>query len=111
MRRALFAGLALALAPLSATAQYDSSAAPQARPTYPEALFAWLASLPASRKLAVDVGAGSGQATLALAQHFKRVIGTDSSASQLRRGQQRTGFAISQIAARRTDQLRDFMRM
>ena len=53
------------------------------RPTYPPALFAWLATLPAERRLAVDVGTGNGQAAVALAGHFDRVIGVDPSEAQL----------------------------
>jgi ubiquinone/menaquinone biosynthesis C-methylase UbiE len=53
------------------------------RPRYPAALFDWLASQAPGRRLAWDCGAGSGQATLALADRFERVIGTDASAGQL----------------------------
>lgn len=54
-----------------------------ARPTYPEALFAWLAKIAPARDLAWDCGAGSGQASVALADHFARVVATDASAGQL----------------------------
>ncbi|ODU40913.1 class I SAM-dependent methyltransferase [uncultured Aquimonas sp.] len=54
-----------------------------ARPSYPEALFDWLASLPGERELAWDVGCGSGQAALPLARRFERVIATDPSAAQI----------------------------
>lgn len=54
-----------------------------ARPHYPDALYAWLAAQVPARRLAVDVGCGNGQATLALAAHFERVIGIDPSAQQL----------------------------
>ncbi|OLC06038.1 MAG: hypothetical protein AUH46_00915 [Gemmatimonadetes bacterium 13_1_40CM_70_15] len=53
------------------------------RPRYPDALFTYLAGLPARRVLAWDCACGSGQATLGLAEHFARVIGTDASAAQL----------------------------
>lgn len=53
------------------------------RPHYPEELFAYVAGQCEQRTLAVDVGAGSGQATVGLAPHFARVIGTDPSAQQL----------------------------
>ena len=33
--------------------------------------------------MAVDVGCGTGQATFALADHFKRVVGIDISESQI----------------------------
>jgi len=55
----------------------------QARPTYPVALFDHLARLTPGRALAWDAGTGSGQAAVALASHFQRVIATDPSAAQL----------------------------
>lgn len=61
----------------------DSSAYAEFRPRYPEALFAWLASLCPIRDLAWDVGTGNGQAAVELARHFTQVIATDASASQL----------------------------
>ena len=54
------------------------------RPTYPAAVFEWLAALTPSAKLAVDVGTGNGQAAIALAEHFDRVLGLDPSEAQLR---------------------------
>lgn len=53
------------------------------RPSYPDELFDWLASVAPQRRLAWDCGAGSGQATIALAARFERVLGTDISAAQL----------------------------
>jgi SAM-dependent methyltransferase len=53
------------------------------RPTYPAALYAWLAAEAPARTLAVDVGAGNAQAAAALAAHFDRVIGVDPSEAQL----------------------------
>jgi ubiquinone/menaquinone biosynthesis C-methylase UbiE len=53
------------------------------RPSYPDELFDWLASVAPQRKLAWDCGAGSGQATVALAARFEHVLGTDISAAQL----------------------------
>ncbi len=53
------------------------------RPSYPAALFAWLAAQCAGRTLAWDCGAGSGQASVALATHFARVHATDASADQI----------------------------
>lgn len=55
-----------------------------ARPTYPAELFAWLAKCCPARVLAWDVGAGSGQASVALAEHFERILATDLSAAQLK---------------------------
>ncbi len=53
------------------------------RPGYPEALFDWLAARCERHELAVDVGAGTGQAALPLAKRFRRVVATDLSAGQL----------------------------
>ena len=50
------------------------------RPRYPEALFAYLAALPARRELAWDCAAGSGQATVGLLPYFLRIVATDASA-------------------------------
>ncbi|HTV02573.1 MAG TPA: methyltransferase domain-containing protein [Luteitalea sp.] len=54
-----------------------------ARPTYPDELFAWLATAAPVRRRAWDCGAGSGQASVALAAHFDEVVATDASAGQL----------------------------
>jgi SAM-dependent methyltransferase len=53
------------------------------RPTYPEELFDYLAGLVHRRRLAWDCGAGTGQATIALASRFETVIGTDISTAML----------------------------
>jgi ubiquinone/menaquinone biosynthesis C-methylase UbiE len=53
------------------------------RPSYPDELFYWLASITPQHTLAWDCGAGSGQATAALASRFDHVLGTDISAAQL----------------------------
>jgi SAM-dependent methyltransferase len=55
------------------------------RPSYPPALYERIASrlAPSERRLAVDVGCGTGQATLALADYFAQVQGIDLSAAQL----------------------------
>ena len=53
------------------------------RPRYPAALFEWLAGIVPSRELAWDAGTGNGQAAVALAEHFRRVVATDASAEQL----------------------------
>lgn len=54
-----------------------------ARPRYPAALFDWLATLTPQHELAWDCGTGNGQAAVALAAHFTRVIATDASAQQI----------------------------
>lgn len=55
------------------------------RPRYPDELFAWLAAVSPGRALAWDAGTGSGQAAVALAEHFDRVVATDASSEQLAR--------------------------
>lgn len=64
----------------------------EARPTYPPALFAWLAAQAPDRDVAWDSGCGNGQASVALAAHFSRVIGTDPSASQIANAQARANI-------------------
>lgn len=59
------------------------------RPNYPPELFDFLASLAPGRRRAWDVGAGSGQATMALAERFERVVATDLSAEQVARAPRR----------------------
>ncbi len=53
------------------------------RPGYPPALFAWLASVSPGRERAVDLGCGTGQASVALASHFAGVIAVDPSREQI----------------------------
>ncbi len=54
-----------------------------ARPHYPAALFEWLAGQAPDRQVAWDAGCGNGQASVALAEHFDRVVATDPSAQQI----------------------------
>ncbi len=53
------------------------------RPRYPDALFDWLAEVAPRRELAWDCATGNGQAAVALARVFDRVVATDASAEQL----------------------------
>src|SRR6476661_1308057 len=53
------------------------------RPHYPDALFAWLASITPDRERAWDCATGSGQAAVALSRHFAHVIATDPSTAQI----------------------------
>jgi SAM-dependent methyltransferase len=59
------------------------------RPDYPEALFAYLASLCVRRDRAWDCATGNGQAAVALAPYFQSVIATDVSQKQLERARPR----------------------
>jgi len=54
------------------------------RPRYPAALFDHLAALAPCRDLAWDCATGNGQAAVALAERFERVVASDASADQLR---------------------------
>ncbi len=53
------------------------------RPVYPQALFAYLASLTPGHALAWDCGTGNGQAAIALAAHYTKVIASDPSREQI----------------------------
>ncbi len=67
-------------------ADHFSHAAPRYaafRPTYPDALFAWLAGAAPARRRAWDCATGSGQAAVALAAHVAQVVATDASAEQV----------------------------
>ena len=55
----------------------------QARPTYPDALFDWLAATAPATDLCWDAGCGNGQASVALAQRFARVFASDPSQAQI----------------------------
>ena len=61
----------------------------EARPTYPAALFDWLATQTPTRDFAWDAGCGNGQASVALGGHFKRVFATDPSATQIENAEAR----------------------
>lgn len=54
-----------------------------ARPTYPDALFDWLAHQCGARECVWDCACGSGQASVSLARHFAKVEATDASAGQI----------------------------
>ncbi len=66
-----------------ATFSVDSADYRKYRPTYPPELFGYLAGIAPARELAWDVATGNGQAALALAAYFEKVIANDSSANQL----------------------------
>lgn len=53
------------------------------RPAYPPALIAWVAAQTPGHDMAWDCGCGNGQASVALAEHFGRVIATDLSVRQI----------------------------
>jgi SAM-dependent methyltransferase len=53
------------------------------RPSYPLELFEYLASIAPQQETAWDCATGNGQAAIALASYFARVVATDGSQSQL----------------------------
>lgn len=61
------------------TQQFDAAAAQylQFRPTYPAALFQWLADITPQHRLAIDCGTGNGQAAVAIAPYFDQTIAID----------------------------------
>jgi SAM-dependent methyltransferase len=71
------------------------------RPDYPGALFDLLARVAPAREAAWDVGCGSGQATLPLAERFDTVFATDASAEQVARAPQhpRVRYAAARAEA------------
>jgi SAM-dependent methyltransferase len=56
------------------------------RPTYPDAIFAFVASLAPATRRAWDCGCGNGQASVGLARHFNEVHATDASSAQVEQG-------------------------
>jgi SAM-dependent methyltransferase len=63
----------------------QSAAYSRHRPGYPAELIEWVAAQAPDRALAVDCATGNGQAAVALAEHFTRVVALDGSLSQLSR--------------------------
>lgn len=61
------------------------------RPRYPEVLFDWLVDQCVGHGLAWDCATGSGQAAVALAGRFERVIGSDASTAQIAHAQAHPG--------------------
>lgn len=53
------------------------------RPTYPDALYAWIAEQAPATTAVWDCGTGNGQAALGLARHFDHVHATDASPGQI----------------------------
>jgi ubiquinone/menaquinone biosynthesis C-methylase UbiE len=53
------------------------------RPQYPPELFEYLSGIASQQKLAWDCATGNGQAAVALASVFERVIATDASEAQI----------------------------
>jgi ubiquinone/menaquinone biosynthesis C-methylase UbiE len=61
----------------------DADAYRTYRPIYPDSLYQWLAGQCRRHDAALDCATGNGQAALALAEHFARVVATDTDAAQI----------------------------
>ena len=75
----------------------------RARPTYPDALFAFIAGESRARDRAWDCATGSGQAALGLARHFQSVEATDASGEQVGNALASPRVRYSVQPAERTD--------
>jgi len=74
------------------------------RPQYPQAIFNFLLdNLKGARDVAVDLGAGSGQATQALAKMFNRVIAIEPDARQAEGGSFPPNAAVKICASEEAD--------
>jgi len=70
-----------------------------ARPTYPTELFDWIQSQAPKTERAWDVGTGSGQAALTLADRFIEVRATDIDLAQIEQAATRSNIRYSQSPA------------
>jgi SAM-dependent methyltransferase len=69
------------------------------RPGYPPELFDWLARISPAREAVWDCGCGSGQASVALAEHFSRVYATDVAPEQIGAARPHAGVRYSVASA------------
>lgn len=69
------------------------------RPTYPTALFEWLASRCSGARRVWDCATGNGQAAVALAEYFPEVVATEPSRAQLERARPHPRVIYHQGAA------------
>lgn len=73
-----------------------------ARPTYPDALFDFVAAAAPARDLAWDCATGNGQAAVGLARRFRAVEATDASTRQIEHAVPAPGVRYSVQPAERT---------
>ena len=73
------------------------------RPLYPIKLFAYLASLTPTHKLAWDCATGTGQAATELAHYFDYVIASDASQQQIDHAKSATNIDYRVFPAEQTD--------
>jgi SAM-dependent methyltransferase len=81
--RAFHTGESLMTADFKDHFSTQSSQYQRYRPVYPITLFEWLASQTPQHTLAWDCATGNGQAALALANYFDKVIASDASENQI----------------------------
>eukprot|EP00897_Mesotaenium_endlicherianum_P004655 jgi/Mesen1/4217/ME000219S03348 len=74
------------------------------RPTYPAALFDFVASLTPHRGRVWDVGTGNGQAAVELATRFESVVATDLSEAQISHAKQRDNVVYAVTSPVMTDE-------
>jgi SAM-dependent methyltransferase len=88
--------------PPSNTFAAESDAYALARPSYPPALFEWIAAQSPGREAVWDCATGNGQAAVGLAAYFERVEATDIAPEQVRHGKSHPNINYSAQAAERT---------
>jgi hypothetical protein len=71
------------------------------RPSYPDALFEWLASVAPARGRVWDCATGNGQAAKSLVRYFQSVIATDASENQLSKATPQAGIEFRVAPAER----------
>lgn len=71
----------------------DSAGYGRYRPRYPAELFAHLAAIAPGHDRAWDCACGTGQAAMGLRGHFREVVATDASASQINKAVQQPGIS------------------
>lgn len=72
------------------------------RPQYPRTLFQFLESISPDNRLALDVATGNGQAAVALAGFFEKVIGIDASTTQIASAERHSGVEYRVASAEST---------
>jgi ubiquinone/menaquinone biosynthesis C-methylase UbiE len=75
----------------------------QFRPTYPKELFEYLNELVKQHHCVWDCGTGNGQAAVALADYFDKVIATDASAEQIKKAKQHPKVQYEVAPAEKTN--------
>lgn len=74
------------------------------RPGYPPALFVFLADLAPSRRRALDLATGNGQAAVGLAAFFDEVLATEPSQTQLEQARRHPRVTYRQESAEHIDE-------